>query len=74
MFRQNNISIRETGTTASVPNNDVARCMYYLKCVCSVIDCNDVNIRRFTNYENYEIAIKKLLNKILFVRFESITA
>jgi hypothetical protein len=53
MYQQSNYGIRETGTTASVPNNDVARCMYYIKCVCSVIDCNDANILRYTNYQNY---------------------
>jgi hypothetical protein len=53
MWQQRNIGIRETGTTTSVPNNDVARCMYYLKCVCSVIDCDDVNILRYTNYQNF---------------------
>lgn len=53
MYRQTNIGIREKGTKASVPDNDVARCMYYLKCVCSVIDYNDANILRYTNYHNY---------------------
>jgi hypothetical protein len=55
MWQQSNIGVRETGTTASVPDNDVARCMYYLKCVCSVIDCEDVNILRYTKYQNYWI-------------------
>ncbi|UJR28581.1 hypothetical protein I4U23_009814 [Adineta vaga] len=53
VYQQSNYGIRETGTTASVPDNDVARCMYYLKCVCSVIDCNDANILRYTKYQNY---------------------
>ncbi|CAF1067791.1 unnamed protein product [Adineta steineri] len=55
VYQQSNYGIRETGTTTSVPNNDIARCMYYLKCVCSVIDCNDANILRYTNYNNYWI-------------------
>jgi hypothetical protein len=53
MFQRSNIGIREYGTTISVPDNDVARCMYYLNCVCAVIDCDDANIRRYTNYEKY---------------------
>ncbi|CAF4245016.1 unnamed protein product, partial [Adineta steineri] len=55
VYQQSNYGIRETGTTTSVPNNDIARCMYYLKCVCAVIDCNDANILRYTNYNNYWI-------------------
>ncbi len=37
-----------------MPNNDVARLMYYLKYVCTAIDCNNDNdIQRFTNYQNW---------------------
>ncbi len=40
--------------SANVPNNDVARLMYYLNCVCFAIDCNNDNgIQRFTNYQNW---------------------
>jgi hypothetical protein len=53
MFQRSNIGVREYGTTVSVPDNDVARCMYYLNCVCAVIDYNDANIRRYTNYREY---------------------
>ncbi|CAF0998959.1 unnamed protein product [Adineta ricciae] len=53
VYQKNDYGIRETGVTASVPDNDVARCMYYLKCVCSVIECSDADILRYTRYQNY---------------------
>lgn len=52
-WQQSNIGIREFGTTATIPDNDVAKCMYYLSCVCAVIDSDDSTIRRYTNYRNY---------------------
>ena len=53
MWQRNNIGIQEFGTTVNIPENDVARCMYYLSCVCTVIECEDADIRRYTNYRNY---------------------
>lgn len=53
-FQRNEVSVEVTGQVTTVPNNDVARLMYYLNCVCTVIDCNnDAEIQRFTNYRNY---------------------
>ncbi|CAF1256340.1 unnamed protein product [Didymodactylos carnosus] len=45
--------IKATGLTVNVPNNDVARCMYYLSCVCNIIECDDDDIKRYCNYQNY---------------------
>ena len=37
-----------------VPENDIARLMYYLSCVCTVIDCkDDPDIQRFITYKNW---------------------
>lgn len=52
-WQQNNIGIREFGTTVTIPDNDVARCMYYLSCVCAVIENDESSIRRYTDYRNY---------------------
>jgi hypothetical protein len=53
-YQREEISVEVTGTVTTVPNNDVARLMYYLNCVCTVIDCNrDPDIQRFTNYRNW---------------------
>ncbi|CAF1092966.1 unnamed protein product [Adineta steineri] len=43
-----------TGSKVTVPNEDVAKIMYYLDCVCSVIDYNDNDIRRYRNYSNWK--------------------
>jgi hypothetical protein len=54
VLSQNEIAVKRTSRTTSIANNDVARLMYYLNCVCASIDCNqDEDIRRFTNYANW---------------------
>jgi hypothetical protein len=54
VFQRNEISLECTSSSVTVPNNDVARLMYYLNCVCTAIDCNrDPEIQRFTNYNNW---------------------
>ncbi|UJR18271.1 hypothetical protein I4U23_005174 [Adineta vaga] len=53
-FQRNEIEFERTGQATTVANNDVARLMYYLDCVCDAIDCaNDSDIQRFTNYNNW---------------------
>ncbi|UJR18869.1 hypothetical protein I4U23_021997 [Adineta vaga] len=54
-FRQRNaIELEQIGEVATIPDNDVAHLMYYLKSVCFAIDCaNDSNIQRFTNYKRW---------------------
>jgi hypothetical protein len=53
-FCKNELEIKRTGQRATVPDNDIAKLMYYLKCVCTTIDCNnDPEIQRFTNYSNW---------------------
>ncbi|CAF2038812.1 unnamed protein product [Rotaria magnacalcarata] len=51
--QRNRIGFRDTSVPANVPNNDVARLMYYLNCVCTVIEYNDNNIRRYCNCQNW---------------------
>ena len=54
LVRSNTIEIKRTGVQAEVPDNDVARLMYYLSCVCTAINCsNDPDIKRFIDFENY---------------------
>lgn len=43
-----------TGVKVVVPDDDTARLMYYLSCVCTIIDCaDDPDIQRFTSYLYY---------------------
>jgi hypothetical protein len=53
-FQQNQIGVKYTGYKVDVPNNDVARLMYYLQCVCTSIEIEqDAEVQRFTSYNNY---------------------
>ena len=45
--------IRDTTKVANVPNNDIAKLMYYLNCVCYCINYNDNDIQRYTNYSRW---------------------
>lgn len=53
MIGTNSYEVEKTGVSVTVPNNDIAKCMYYLSCVCNTIECNEGNIRRYTDYKNY---------------------
>ena len=69
-----NIKIKAFGTTTTVPNNAIAKLMYYLDCVAAVVDYKD---RTLTDYQNYnELSgeqlvavyhIAKLLNPSIFI-------
>ena len=50
-FGYNQLQFELTGTTANVPNNNLARLMYYLGCVSSVIKCDIPS--KLTEYSNY---------------------
>jgi hypothetical protein len=53
-FQKNEVELKRTGHTVTVPDNDVARLMYYLNCVCEAVQCEqDSEIRRFTNYSDW---------------------
>jgi hypothetical protein len=53
-YRQNQIGVKRTTESATIPDNDIAKLMYYMNCVCRTIKCNDdPEIQRFTNYSNW---------------------
>jgi hypothetical protein len=53
-YNRQQIGVTRTTVSVTVPDNDIARLMYYLECVCTAIDCNnDPEIRRFTDYSNW---------------------
>jgi hypothetical protein len=55
VLQRNEVGIEATGQVTTVPNNDVARLMYYLKCICDAVECDDdPTIRYFTDYGNWE--------------------
>jgi len=53
MFQSTNYDVNKAGTFITVPNADIAKIMYYLDCVCTVIDYNEGNIQRYRNYSNW---------------------
>ena len=53
VLQRKQVNFRQTGKETSVPNNDVARLMYYFHCVCSAIEYNDSDVQRFRNYDNW---------------------
>ena len=49
------IKVKETGHTVTVPNDPIARLMYYFNCICSCIEPDDSpGVRRLRDYNNYE--------------------
>ena len=49
------IKVKETGQRTTVPNNDIARLMYYFHCVCCCIEPDDSStISRLRDYKNYD--------------------
>ena len=46
------IKFKDTSKTVNVPGNDIAKLMYYLDCVFSVLKCS--NFSKFTDYNNYD--------------------
>ena len=50
-YDYNSLKVETTGRTVYVPDNDLARLMYYLDCVLAVIQYDENS--RLTDYENY---------------------
>ena len=71
----NSLKIEATGSETLVPNNDLAKLMYYLSCVFAVIQYNEDN--KFSDYKHYYnlskedektvIGLALLLNPKLFL-------
>jgi hypothetical protein len=52
-IQRNQIGMKKTGVSASIPNNDVARLMYYFNSVCQAIEYTDNDMQRYRNYHNW---------------------
>lgn len=54
LIRKNEIDVKEYGNEVTVEENDVAKLMYYLNCVCRTVNCSDDReIGRFIDYHNW---------------------
>ena len=48
------IHIKKTGSSCTIPDNPIAKLMYYFNCVCSCVEADDdYTTRRLRNYNNY---------------------
>ena len=52
-LQHNQIGVEDKTVRVTIPNNDVARLMYYLNCVCYTIDYDENDINRYKNYQNW---------------------
>lgn len=65
-FAMKNVKIRAFGNTTTIPNNAIAKMMYYLNCVSVVVDYHD---RTLTDYQNYdELTASQLLAIYLLIK------
>ena len=55
MFAQKTeIGFKDVTAKTTVPDNHLAKLMYYFKCVCNVFEMNDMaNIKRLIDFQNY---------------------
>lgn len=53
LFNAYKYDVKAFGQQVTIPNADIARIMYYIDCVCTVIDYNEANIQRYRNYSNW---------------------
>jgi hypothetical protein len=55
VFSKKEVGLTDTSVTAKVPDNDIAKLMYYLKSMCSILglETTGYNIARLTDYNNH---------------------
>ena len=59
----NRLRIKDTSTKVFVPNNDIARLMYYLECVFTVLKCNKYS--EYTDFNNYYSLSNSDINELI---------
>ena len=49
------VQVKDTSRSVTVPNDPIAKLMYYFDCVCSCVEPDDSEtVRRFRDYSNYD--------------------
>ncbi|CAF3092844.1 unnamed protein product, partial [Rotaria sp. Silwood2] len=49
-LQHNKIGLRDLTVAVTVPDNDIARLMYYFESVCYTIEYDDSDVQRYRNY------------------------
>lgn len=50
---RNDLEVKLNTVAVTISSNPLARCMYYLNCVMQVVEINDSEIRRYTDFQKY---------------------
>lgn len=51
VLNRNRVGVENTSTTVGIPDNPLARLMYYLNCMCTVLSLDEPGLNRLTNYD-----------------------
>ncbi|CAF2646784.1 unnamed protein product [Rotaria sp. Silwood2] len=53
-FHLNTYDISRSSQQVKVPDNGIAKLMYYLDCMCTLIEYDESNLNRLRDYKNYD--------------------
>jgi hypothetical protein len=66
LIQKDEIGVKEYGNEVTVAENDVAKLMYYLNCVCRSVNCSDDrDLSRFIDYHNWATLSRDDQKKLL---------
>ncbi|CAF4007168.1 unnamed protein product [Rotaria sordida] len=55
-FQRHEFGFEDKSVSTTIPNNDVARLMYYLHCACYTIEYDDMDVSRNNSNKIFEIS------------------
>ena len=65
--QQHALPCLDTTKPINIPNNDLAKVMYYLDCICYCIDYRDRHIQRYTNYTKSSLLSQKEVEAVFLL-------
>ena len=66
VFGNAQVQFKKVGVKVQIPESDIGKIMYYLNCVCTVVEYNDNDMRRYRNYSNWR-AMSDEEDRLIFV-------
>lgn len=68
-FGRLQLQVEKTGISVTIPSNPKAKLMYYLDCICNVLELGSdaSNLRRLRDYENYYRLTEDETNELLLL-------